>query len=223
MAVSIWRHATTVRVGSVAAILPALAGLAFALQAGSVTAAGPADPAAVASQPSERPRVSTADIIDFINERIRQVWADNEVKPSPQASDEEWIRRACLDIVGHIPPADVVERFLADKDKAKRSNLIDALLDDPAYVRNWTTVWTNLCIGQQTPDRVNRDGMKAFFREAFYKDRPWNEVVRDLIAAEGHFAENGAVNYLLAQMTMRDDGVQATAKTTRLFLGIQVQ
>jgi len=35
--------------------------------------------------------------------------------------------------------------------------------------------------------------------------------------------ENGAVNYWLAQMQMDDDMVQATAKTARLFLGMQVQ
>jgi hypothetical protein len=162
-------------------------------------------------------------LIDHINEQIRQGWADNEVEPSEVADDSEWLRRVYLDIVGHIPPADVVESFLADKDKAKRSKVIEKLLDDPAYVRNWTTAWTNLSIGRDTPRRVSRMGMQKFFREAFSKNRPWNEVVYDIVSAEGHFEQNGAVNYLLAQMTMADEAVQATAKTTRLFMGIQVQ
>lgn len=162
-------------------------------------------------------------LLTFINEQIRQGWTDNEVEPSELASDGEWVRRVYLDIVGHVPPVEDVDKFLADKDKAKRSKLIDKLLDDPAYVRHWTTVWTNLAIGQQTPMRVSRKGMQKFFREAFTKNRPWNEIVVDIVSAEGHFEENGAVNYLLAQMQMPDDGVQATAKTTRLFMGMQVQ
>jgi len=162
-------------------------------------------------------------VIDFINQEIRQAWQDNGLEPSPVADDYEWIRRVHLDIVGHIPEADVVEEFVASKDKSKRSILIDQLLDDPGYVRNWTTVWTNLCIGQNTPRRVSRDGMTKFFREAFGRGRAWNEVVFDLVSAEGHFEQNGAVNYLLAQMQDADDGVQMTAKTTRLFLGMQVQ
>jgi len=162
-------------------------------------------------------------LLTFINEQIRQGWSDNEVEPSELASDGEWIRRVYLDIVGHVPPVEDVDKFLADKDKAKRSKVIDKLLDDPAYVRHWTTVWTNLTIGQQTPMRVSRKGMQKFFREAFTKNRPWNEIVIDIVSAEGHFEENGAVNYLLAQMQMPDDGVQATAKTTRLFMGMQVQ
>jgi hypothetical protein len=162
-------------------------------------------------------------IIQEINSQIRESWKDNEVEPSPVADDSEWIRRVYLDIVGHIPALEDVEKFLADKDKAKRTKLIEKLLDDPGYTRNWTTIWTNLCIGQQTPRRVSRDGMQKFFREAFGKNRPWKDVVSDLVTAEGHYEENGAANFLLAQMQDQDDGVQMTAKTTRLFMGMQVQ
>ena len=166
---------------------------------------------------------SSDAIIEYTNAQIRQTWEDNEVSPSEVANDAEWVRRVYLDIVGAIPPAEEVEKFLADRDQAKRSKLIDKLLDDPGYVHNWSTIWTNLTIGQRTPRRVSRAGMSKFFREVFGRNRPWNEVVFDLVSAEGRFDVNGAVNYLLAQMTMRDDGVQATAKTTRLFMGIQVQ
>ncbi|MCH7989850.1 MAG: DUF1549 domain-containing protein [Planctomycetes bacterium] len=173
----------------------------------------------------EFPSAASDMLVNDINEQIRTGWKDNEVTPSQRADDSEWLRRVYLDIVGHIPPYEVVESFLAEKDKhkTKRAKLIDRLLDDPDYVRNWTTIWTNLSIGRQTPRRVSRAGMQKFFREAFAKNRPWNDVVYDLVTAEGHFDENGAVNFLLAQMTMRDEAVQATAKTTRLFLGIQVQ
>ena len=106
-------------------------------------------------------------IITEINRQIREAWKDNEVTPSAVADDNEWLRRVYLDIVGHVPSLEEVEAFAADKDKAKRTKVIDKLLDDPAYVRNWTTIWTNLCIGQQTPRRVSRAGMQKFFREAF--------------------------------------------------------
>ena len=122
-----------------------------------------------------------------------------------------------------FPPVDAVEKFLDDKDPAKRTKLIDQLLDNPAYVRNWTTIWTNLMIGRIAPRRTSRMGMQKFLRGAFAQNRPWNEIVFDVVSAEGHFEKNGEVNYLLAQMTANDDAVQATAKTTRLFMGIQVQ
>ena len=169
------------------------------------------------------PTGSSAELAGFINQRIQQGWQDNEVSPSAVAADAEWVRRVYLDIVGHIPPAEKVESFLADKQSDKRSRLIDELLDDPGYVRNMTTIWANLMIGRRTPRRVSRTGMTNYLQEVFSSNRPWDRVVEEIVTAEGHFEKNGAVNYLLAQMQNRDDAVQATAKTTRLFLGIQVQ
>ena len=169
------------------------------------------------------PLRSTDPVVSFIDQQIRQGWADNDVAPSAAADDDEWFRRIHLDLVGHIPAWNEVERFHKDKSPAKRAALVEKLLDSPGYVRNWTTIWTNLTIGRKAVRWVSRTGMERFFREAFAQSRPWNEVVHDLVAAEGRSDENGAVNYLLAQMAINDEGVQATAKTTRLFMGIQVQ
>ena len=179
---------------------------------------------------------SSDELIQFINAQIRQGYEDNEIGESEVASDSEWLRRVYLDIIGRIPESEVVEDFLKDKDSAKRSKVIDRLLDDDGYVRNFTTIWTNLCIGRGTPRRVSRRGMTQFFREGFARNRPWDEMVYDLIAAVGAFDNepreysngepipaNPAVNYMLAQMQMNDEMVQATAKTARLFLGVQVQ
>ena len=205
------------------------AGLLLASQPVAEAAAAPKGGKRPARKTSRRVAVSkplsgsAAEIVAFIDNQLRQGWTDNEVKPSARASDAEWLRRVYLDIIGSIPPIEVVEAFLKDRDPNRRTRMIETLLDDPGYARNWTTIWTNLLIGRRTPRRTSRPGMQKFLREVFARNRPWDKVVYDLVSAEGHFERNGAVNYLLAQMTMRDDGVQATAKTTRLFMGIQVQ
>jgi len=166
-------------------------------------------------------------VVTLINEQIKQGWTDNEVDPSDIASDAEWFRRVHLDLVGHVPTAGEVDSFLKDKDEEKRSKLILQLLEDDSFARNMTNVWTNLAIGRQTPRRTSRAGMRKFFREAFTRNRPWNEVVYDLLTAEGHYEENGAVNFLLAQLdgnpNREDYTVEATARATRLLLGTQVQ
>jgi hypothetical protein len=197
-----------------------------------VTAAAGADkpigkPAAHGSKPDKTHPAevhrSNDPVVVFIDHQIRQAWDENQVTASPLADDEEWLRRVSLDLYGHIPFWKDIDRFRKDKSPNKRAALIDKMLDDPAYVRNWTTIWTNLTVGRQTPRLVSRTGIQKFFREAFAQNRPWNEVVYDLVSAEGRSDENGAVNYLLAQMATRDEMVLATAKTTRLFMGVQLQ
>lgn len=160
---------------------------------------------------------------ELIDQQIRQGWEENEIKPSEMATDEEWVRRVYLDVLGRIPTLEEAKAFIADEDPRKRSALVDSLLENEDYVRNMTTIWTNNCIGRGQPDKVSRSGMEKFFREAFARNRPWKDIVVDIITGEGHYEENGAVNFILAQMQMPDDGVQLTAATTRLFLGLQVQ
>ena len=182
-------------------------------------------PAAVAAE-SEGEGVRTggdAAVIAEIDRLIARSWEENGVQPSPVADDAAWLRRVWLDLGGHIPEGDLVLAFDRDKSESKRSAEVAKLLDSPDSVRHFSTVWTNLAIGQGQPDRTSRLGMRRFFRNAFARNVPWNEVVFDLITAEGHFEENGATNFLLSQMIDDDDGVQATAKATRLLLGMQVQ
>ena len=184
-------------------------------------AVGPATHAVAADDNGVRGGVDP--MVAQIDTLIRRSWGENEVEPSPRASDAEWLRRVYLDIAGHIPPAAAVQVFLRDKDENKRARVVDELLDSPDYVRNFATVWTNLSIGQGEPENTSRLGMRRFYREAFAKNRPWNEVVYDLLTASGHFEKNGAVNFLLAQMIERDEQVTATGKAARLLLGMQVQ
>lgn len=162
-------------------------------------------------------------LAEFIDQQIRQGWADNEIEPSQVATEEEWVRRIYLDLCGRIPTLTEVKGFLEDKNPRKKAMLIESLLENEDYVRNFTTIWTNNSIGRGTPQRVSRTGMEKFYREAFARNRPWDEIVVDIVTASGHYEENGAVNYILAQMQNQDEGVQLTAMTTRLFLGLQVQ
>lgn len=163
----------------------------------------------------------TADIVAFLNDRFSYGWKINEVKPSEVATDSEWVRRAYLDLIGRIPTVTEVETFLADNHADKREILIDKLLDDPRYVRHWATVWSNLLVGRKPSRDVNRPQLETFLRDSFAKNRPWKDVVVDLIAAEGSVEENGAANYLVAHLN--NQAVPATAVTARLFLGMQVQ
>lgn len=162
-------------------------------------------------------------VVEFVDSMIQQGYEDNEITPSPQATDEEFLRRVYLDVIGRIPTMQEAEVYLKDESPRKKGILIDELLESPDYVRHFTATWTNHSIGRGQPRRVSRKGMTKFYREAFARNRPWDEVVIDLVTAEGHFEENGAVNYTLAQMQMPDEAVQLTAKTAKLFLGMQVQ
>ncbi len=170
-----------------------------------------------------------------IDRLIEEAWAADEIKPSRPASDGEWCRRVYLDILGRIPKVDELDEFVNDKSANKKARLVEELLHDDAYTeefaRNWTTIWTNLLIGRTggigNNSSINRTGMQKFLRDSFARNKPYDRMVYQLVTATGSVepgAEdfNGAVNFLIDKVN-EEDAAQATAATSKLFLGLQVQ
>ncbi|MCG8434455.1 MAG: DUF1549 and DUF1553 domain-containing protein, partial [Gammaproteobacteria bacterium] len=173
------------------------------------------------------------DPITLINTQIRQGWQDHQLRPAREATAGEWCRRVYLDVLGRIPTVDELETFLADRTAQQKANLVDRLLgseytDD--YARNWSTIWVNALIGRTggtTRDSLaNRAGMTAYLRESFIRNKSYDQFVEELITASGSCRPgdedfNGAANFLADKLA--ENGIQATAKTAEVFLGIAVQ
>lgn len=181
-----------------------------------VAAAPPAAP--------EPPEFARLDDVEKVSRRIdwdlSKVWREAEVTPSPRAEETEWLRRVMLDLSGRIPTVVEVEQYLADDRTDKRRQLVDRLLDDGDYVRNFSTVWLNLLIGRSPGPQVDRDSFQKYLRMSLAANKPWNTLVAELLSAEGQTDENGAANYLVAHLN--NQAVPATAITSRLFLGQQL-
>jgi len=170
--------------------------------------------------------------VRFINEQVAAGWADAGLQPSPDATDGEWCRRVFLDVVGRIPTVSELNRFVSDSSGTKKAELVDRLLGDEyldEYARNWTDVWTTVLIGRDVENEmVSRPGMRQWLRRAFSKNLPYDQFMEELVTAtgsntnkEGVEGFNGATNFLTGKM--EEGGVQATAKTAQIFLGLQVQ
>ena len=201
-------------------ILPFAFGLVFVITAGTS--------AAEKSNDFGIPQVAT------INEKIRSAWDDYGIVPSPAEMDTVWARRVFLDILGRVPSVEELDEFARDRSADKRKKLVDSLLYDSKYTeeyaRNWTTVWTNILIGRNggtdNNSQVSRAGMQKYLRDSFARNKPYDQMVKEMITATGANTPgmadfNGAVNFYMDKL--EDNGVQATAKTAQVFLGMQVQ
>jgi hypothetical protein len=173
------------------------------------------------------------DVVALIDSRVREGWVAFSLRPADQATDGEWCRRVFLDLVGRVPTVNELDAFVARKSRSKRVELVDQLLGPDyreEFARNWTTIWTNLLIGRTGgTDRqavTSRRGLEAYLSGSFLANKPYDQLVTELVTATGDAqpgaAEfNGAVNFLIEKLD--DGGVQATAKTAQLFLGMSVQ
>jgi hypothetical protein len=204
------------RLGSVAMVL--LSGIAYGQTSGDTT---------------------DARVVELINVHLRFAWEEHNLRPAVAATEAEWCRRVYLDVLGRLPSVQELDAFLARPARskvqvqAKRAELVDQLLGNEYatdYVNHWSALWTNTLIGR-TGGRMrraltSREGMRDYLAAALFTNKPYDELVAELIGATGSTSPeaedyNGAVNFLIEKLA--EDGVQATAKTAEIFLGTAVQ
>lgn len=159
---------------------------------------------------------------EFLDTMIQESWETAGVKPSRECTDEEYLRRAYLDVLGRIPNIEEASAFLHSKEKGKRAKLVEYLLNHEDFAKNFANQWTVILLGRKRQERmVDPGALSAWLRQQFNADRPWNEIAYELITAKGSNKQNGAVNYALAHLEM--GAVPLTSITTRVFLGQQIQ
>jgi hypothetical protein len=153
---------------------------------------------------------------------IQEAWESAGIKPSKDCTDDEFLRRAYLDVLGRIPNIEEASGFLSSKEKGKRAKLVEYLLKHEDFAKNFANQWSVILIGRKRQERmVDRGALTAWLRQQFNADRPWNELAYELITAKGSNKQNGAVNFPLSHLEM--GAVPLTSVTTRVFLGQQIQ
>jgi hypothetical protein len=140
-------------------------------------------------------------------------------KPNALASDEQFVRRVYLDLAGRIPTREETLAFLNDGSASKRANVIDRLVAGEGFTSRLYNYLADML-------RIADDAQKAKFyqyeewlKQQIADNRPWNLVVRDMLAADGRLLDNGAAGYLLRDRGMRLDNLSLTLST---FLGANV-
>jgi hypothetical protein len=191
--------------------------------------------------PGGKSRVPTFNYsqVEFINRQIHNGWQESGFTSAALATDGEWIRRLFLDVLGRVPSVAEAETFIRDSSADKRLKIVNRLLEEEyveEYAKNWTTLWTNILIGRNGGTEalrmrmIDRGSMQQSLRRALIRNMPYDRLVFEIVSASGvnspEFEKegvkyNGFVNFLTAKL--EEKGAQATAKTSQIFLGTQVQ
>ena len=156
------------------------------------------------------------------DQRLAERWTAAGIEPAPQSSDAEFLRRAHLDLCGTIPSVAEVRDFLASTDPEKRARMIARLLDQPDHATHLADIWTAFLlpgdIEQQRMGGVR--GFQYWLRNQFVRNRRYDNVVAELLVAQGRTDRNGEALFYTA---LESKPEELAANTSRIFLGIQIQ
>jgi hypothetical protein len=171
--------------------------------------------------PYEKPQaVAEFTPANFIDEHAAAEWQRLGVAPAPTACDTEFVRRVYLDLIGTLPHPDEVRNFTQSNDPAKRTKLIDQLLDRPEYVDYWTLKWGDLLRAHRRylGDK-GLDTFQGWLRRCVRENRPLDAICRELLTAQGNLFTSGPVAFYFV-----DAKPEELAETTaQVFLGVRLQ
>jgi hypothetical protein len=195
--------------------------------------AAPPDP-----RPGPKPAVLTADAWlgapakpatpDEIDRVLAVELAAAGIEPAPLTTDEQFLRRATLDLAGRLPaPADVAG-FGADKDPHKRAKFIDRLLDSDDHARHWARYWQEVIASRLADPRGKAlaGAFELWLTDELRKNRGWDEITRAMLTATGEcrFDDGKAgAAFFLGSHVGPDSAAEQAAETARVFLGIRIQ
>src|SRR5262249_40094435 len=80
---------------------------------------------------------------NFIDRHVFSKLEKLHILPSEPASDEEFLRRVYLDIIGTLPTPAETRQFLEDRRPKRRSVLVEQLLQRPEYADYWALKWAD--------------------------------------------------------------------------------
>ena len=155
----------------------------------------------------------------FIDRHVITKLNDLKVKPAGLCTDEEFLRRVSLDLIGLQPMADEVRAFLADTSADKRTRAIDALFQRPEYVDQWSLKWGDLL--QNSRVRASSESVYAFrewLRSAVASDMPLDEFTRTLLTARGGAEDNPAAAFF----AVSKDPNETTERVAQVFCGVRM-
>lgn len=180
-----------------------------------------------AVQPAIQPPVIPQ--VNFIDASIFGKMAADGVIPTTVAGDEEFLRRVTLDLTGQIPDANAVSAFLADTRPDKRARKIDEMLATEAFVDRWTMWFGDLVqnVRASTNSREYYIGRNAYYywiRDSIRAAKPYDQMVRELLAGTGDSFESGTANYIVRQLQPngppQDTFDNLAAHSVEKFLGV---
>lgn len=180
----------------------------------------------------EIPAEADGAIVAFVNTELRQAWDEKGIKPAVAATDAEWCRRTYLRLIGRIPTVEELKQFTASKSAERKAELAEQLTSGEGYrqefARHWSEFFAGVLIGRGTNAEgpASREGLIQYLQQAILSGKSYDRMAFDLLTATGSGQPgssdyNGAANFLLANLN--EKGVQATSRTSRVFLGKQLQ
>lgn len=164
------------------------------------------------------PQVPENNYIDkLVFDKLRKL----RIAPSDLCTDEAFLRRLYLDVLGILPTVEEYHRFMNDKDPHKRNKLVDELLGRKEFVELWVLKWAEL-LQIRSSAQVSYKAMLLYYnwlQDKIAHNVPMDQMVQELLASKGGTFKNPATNYYQTEQ----DTLKIAENVAQVFMGMRIQ
>ena len=160
---------------------------------------------------------------NYIDELVAQKMHKLRILPSDLCTDEEFLRRATIDITGTLPTEDEFKAFIEDNSPNKRDKIIDTLLNRKEFTEVWVMKFAELL--QISTNANNQVSYKAtllyynWLQERIANNVPFNKIVQELLSSTGGTFSNPSTNYYQIER----DTLKLSENVAQVFMGMRLQ
>ena len=162
-----------------------------------------------------------APVFNYIDESMHKKFKKLRINPSDVCSDDQFLRRATLDITGVLPTTEEFAAFMSNNDPKKRDKLVDDLLSRKEFVEIWVMKWAEL-LQIRTTRQVSYKAMLRYYnwlQAKIASNVPMDQMVQELLGSSGGTFANAATNYYQNETNT----LKVSENVAQVFLGMRIQ
>lgn len=162
------------------------------------------------------------EILDRVNQELFRLRSEASVELSAPADELQVLRRLSLALHGTIPSLEELRKFQADQSPQRLLRRIDQMLKDDRFAEYFAERLARSFVGVENGQFIifRRDRFLSWLATQLRENRPYDDIVRQMISGTGVWTGAGEVNFLTAAFADDEfDPNKLTARATRAFLG----
>jgi hypothetical protein len=168
------------------------------------------------------------EVVARVDASFQQDWQSNRVKPAEPAPDLVQARRVALGLMGAVPSLEEIRQFEVLPADQRMPWFIDHVLADERHHDYVAERLGRAFVGIEAGPFVffRRHRFVKWIEEQIAANRPYDQIVRDVIATEGLWTDHPAANFV-SVTAQQDKGnapnpVRLAGRVTRAFLGLRL-
>lgn len=189
----------------------------------------------IVSDISKKPSMSDGSVVlnsdqlvSLVDDQMEYMWKLRGVNPSTAITDEQWLQRASLTVLGKPVSSEDQEKFLSDTSATRRENWLDRATQSDEFFQHWSIKFAGAILPksestESSDSLADRARFKAWLQNRLQASIPLNEIVNEILVAQGSLVANASDHspqaYWWAQVAANDDHSRATNAITSNLLG----